>query len=87
MFCVLLRGGVVSALYEMRLLVSSLVSISLTFIPLLRVVFMARSFAPVVCQRKFHGKGIKFAKSRDHPQWRSGYVRSGQSEGTGFKSR
>ena len=28
-----------------------------------------------------------FAKSRDHPQWRSGYVRSGQTEGTGFKSR
>ena len=25
------------------------------------------------------------AKSRDHPQWRSGYVRSGQPEGTGFK--
>ena len=28
-----------------------------------------------------------FSKSRDHPQWRSGYVRSGQTEGTGFKSR
>ena len=28
-----------------------------------------------------------FPKSRDHPQWRSGYVRSGQTEGTGFKSR
>ena len=27
-----------------------------------------------------------FSKSRDHPQWRSGYVRSGQTEGTGFKS-
>ena len=27
-----------------------------------------------------------FAKSWDHPQWRSGYVRSGQTEGTGFKS-
>ena len=50
MFCVLLRGGVVSALYrmffhchEMRftlfLSVSSLVSISLNFIRLLRVVF------------------------------------------------
>ena len=26
-----------------------------------------------------------FAKSRDHPQWRSGYVRSGQPEGTGLK--
>ena len=28
-----------------------------------------------------------FGKSWDHPQWRSGYVRSGQTEGTGFKSR
>ena len=28
-----------------------------------------------------------FGKSRDHPQWRSGYVRSGPTEGTGFKSR
>ena len=28
-----------------------------------------------------------FAKSGDHPQWRSGYVRSGQTEGTGFNSR
>ena len=37
------------SLYEMRLVVSSLVSISLNFIPLLQVVFMARSFAPVVC--------------------------------------
>ena len=26
-----------------------------------------------------------FAKSCDHPQWRSGYVRSGQPEDTGFK--
>ena len=26
-----------------------------------------------------------FANSCDHPQWRSGYVKSGQSEGTGFK--
>lgn len=71
MFCVLLRGGVVSALYRICsfiamkcvyivFTVSSLVSISLNFILLLRVVFMARSFAPVVCRRKFHGKGIKF---------------------------
>ena len=28
-----------------------------------------------------------FSKSPDHPQWRSGYVRSGPTEGTGFKSR
>ena len=56
--------------HEMRLLVSSLVSISLTFIPLLRVVFMARSFAPVVCRRKFHGKGIKFETFR-HVMWSS----------------
>ena len=27
-----------------------------------------------------------FAKSCVHPQWRSGYVRSGQTEGSGFKS-
>ena len=27
-----------------------------------------------------------FANSCNHPQWRSGYVRSGQTEGTGFKS-
>ena len=27
-----------------------------------------------------------FTKSCDHPQLRSGYVRSGQTEGTGFKS-
>ena len=26
-----------------------------------------------------------FVKSCDHPQWRSGYVRSGQPKGTGFK--
>ena len=26
-----------------------------------------------------------FTKSCDHPQWRSGYVRSGQLGGTGFK--
>ena len=64
MFSILLRGGVVSALYEMRLVVSSLVSISLNFIPLLQAVFMARSFAPVVCRRKFHEKGIKFETFR-----------------------
>ena len=55
MFCVLLRGGVVSALYEMRLLVSSLVSISLNFISLLRVVFMADRLPA-----KLHGKGVKY---------------------------
>ena len=27
-----------------------------------------------------------FTKSCDHPQWRSGYARSGQLEGTGFNS-
>ena len=27
-----------------------------------------------------------FAKACDHPQWRSGYVRSGLFEGTGIKS-
>ena len=26
-----------------------------------------------------------FAESCVHPQWRSGYVRSGQTKGTGFK--
>ena len=26
-----------------------------------------------------------FAKTCEYPQWRSGYVRSGQPEGTGFK--
>ena len=75
-----------SALYEMRLLVSSLVSISLNFIPLLRVIFMARSFAAGSSMEKALNARL-FAKSRDHPQWRSDYVRSGQTEGTGFKSR
>ena len=27
-----------------------------------------------------------FTKTCDHPQWRSGYARSGQLEGTGFNS-
>ena len=75
-----------SALYEMRLVVSSLVSISLNFIPLLQVVFMARSFAGGSSMKKALNLRL-FAKSRDHPQWRSGYVRSGQTDGTGFKFR
>ena len=100
MFCVLLRGGVVSALYRicsfdslpwnaftflLFFTVSSLVSISLNFIPLLRVVFMARSFAGGSSMEKALNLRL-FAKSRDHPQWRSGCVKSGQAEGTGFNS-
>ena len=69
----------------MRLLVSSLVSISLNFIPLLQDVFTARSFAGGSSMEK--GLNLRlFATLRDDPQWRSGYVRSGQTEGTGLKS-
>ena len=37
----------------------------------------------IVCRQKFHEKGI--LNPYPHPQWRSGYVRSGQPEGTRFK--
>ena len=47
---------------------------------------LPRSFAGGSSMKKALNLRL-FAKSRDRPQWRSGYVRSGQTDGTGFKSR
>ena len=46
---------------------------------------MARSFAGGSSIEKALNLRL-FTKSCDHPQWRSGYARSGQLEGTGFNS-
>ena len=92
MFCVLFRGGGVSGLYRICsfiamkcvyivFTVSSLVSISLNFNRLLRVY---RSFAGGSSMENALTLRL-FTKSCDRPQWRSGYMRSGQLGGTGFK--
>ena len=90
MFCVLLRGGVVSALYECVYLSVAWFQLALIsshcFESFLWLDRLPRSFAGGSSMKKVLNLRL-FAKSRDHPQWRSGYVRSGQTEGTEFKSR
>ena len=103
MFGVLLREGVVSALYricsfialnchEMRLhcfLLSvawfqlALIS-SDCFESFFSWLSMARSFASGSSMEKALNFRL-FTTLRDHPQWGSGYVMSGQPEGTEFK--
>ena len=46
---------------------------------------MARSFAGGSSMEKALNLRL-FATLCDHPQWRSGSVRSGETEGTGFKT-
>ena len=103
MFCVLLRGGFVSALYRIcSFIATKCVYIFIAFLltvasfQLALISFhcfesflwldrLPRSFAGGSSMEKALNLRL-FAKSWDHPQWRSGYVRSGQTEGTGFKS-
>ena len=101
MFCGLLRGGVVSALYR----ICSFIAMKCVYIVfLLSVAWFQLALISSHCfesflwldrsPRSFAGgssmeKALNlrlFDNSCDHPQWRSGYVRSGHTEGTGFKS-
>ena len=63
MFCVLLRGGVVSALYRIRSFTAmKCVYLSVAWFQLSLISSHCfESFLwPIVCRRKFHGKVIKY---------------------------
>ena len=51
--------------------------------------FQSFKYGSIVCPGRLPAEvpwKRQIAKSCDHPQWRSGYVRSGLIEGTEFKS-
>ena len=72
MFCVLLRGGVVSALYRICSFIAMkcvyivfLLSVAWFQLPLIssdcfESLFQLVKYGSIVCRRKFYGKGIKF---------------------------
>ena len=100
MFCVLLRGGVVSALYRICCFIAMkcvyivfLLSVAWFQLALIssdyfESFFQSAQYGSMVCRRSSMEKALYlrlFNLSCVHPQWRSGYESSGQPEGTGFR--